>query len=396
MTKNMNIEKAFLQNQKIEKRKRTKADEPKIIRRNESEIDKSGKPESPGRRRFLKAAGLTAAALATGVGLKEIFEEDEEKKSSDLETMADKSSDLETMADKSSDLETMADKSKGEAKNSKKKNKEKMEINNLADHYLKAYLELSKDSEKFPGKIFEKDLLIAQQCQESRGEIDAKSRSGALGEMQNMTSSIIDVTRYLNILKRNTGFEWNGPEELSKNDRKEIKELIIQKSDYSRAFGKIYLMQLWDDKYGYSVGRRKAEKGDVASAQTELMGAYNAGFSRVKEKSLSEWKKLREKYRYKKDKKSQKEFRAYNEVIAYVEKIFNYKKRIGNIREAFKKGVVIFDNNEDYAVRELCLKLDEAGDKKEELKKYLENFKRINLTDKKKISFRDIDIILKS
>ena len=232
-------------------------------------------------------AGLTALAFGTGVGLKEMFE-DEDKKSS--------------LAKASTDAEAMADKPEDEAKNGKGENKkETIEINNLADYYLKAYLEISKDPEKFPKEIFENDLLIAQQCQESRGEVDAESHSGALGEMQNMTISMIDVTRYLNKLKRNTDFEWNGPKKLSGNELKKVKELIIQKSDYSRAFGKIYLMQLWDNKYGYSVGRKKFEEGDVAGAQTELMGAYNAGLGRVKGKSLSEWKKLREEYSHKND-----------------------------------------------------------------------------------------------
>lgn len=375
----MNIEKLFLQNQKVEKRKRTEADEPKIIRRNEPKINKPKKLENPERRKFLKMAGLTALAFGTGVGLKEMFEDEEKGEENKKETK-------EPRLIKEQQAQDCDEANK----------KEIIEINNLADHYLKAYLEISKDPEKFPKEIFENDLLIAQQCQESRGEVDAESHSGALGEMQNMTISMIDVTRYLNKLKRNTGFEWNGPEEVSDNDLKKIKKLIIQKSDYSRAFGKIYLMQLWDNKYGYSVGRKKFEEGDIAGAQIELMGAYNAGLGRVKGKSLSEWKKLREKYRCKKDYKSQREFRAYEEAITYVEKIFNYKKRIGNIRDAIKKETVIFDNNEDYAVRELCLKLDAISNKEEWLKKYLAKFKNINLVNKKKISYQDIDMILES
>ena len=421
---NAESDKLALQNQKVEKRKRVKTEEPKIIRRAKEEVnglgkltetsdpksirkneikdDKPGEPESFGRRRFLKIAGAAAVAFGTGVGLKEMLEEGDAK-NSDKEN-EEKARELKKInqeefipsEDQTAVKEPELDKEQQTQARAKKSEKETIEINNLADHYLKAYLEISKDPEKFPEEIFEKDLLIAQQCQESRGEIDAESRSGALGEMQNMTISIIDVTRYLNKLKRNTGFEWNGPEELSKDDIKEIKKLIIQKSDYSRAFGKIYLMQLWDNKYGYSVGRKKFEEGDVAGAQIELMGAYNAGLGRVKGKNLSEWKKLKEKYRHRKDKKSQKEFRAYDEVITYVEKIFNYKERIGSIREAIKKEAVIFDSNEDYAARELCLKLDAIRDKGEGLKKYLAKFKNINLASKKKVSYRDIDIILES
>jgi len=267
------------------------------------------------------------------------------------------------------------------------KKEEEVKIENLADHYLKAYYELSKDSEKFPGDVFETDLIIAQQCQESRGEIDAKSHSGALGVMQNMTASIKDVTRYLNILMRKTDFEWKGPRELSKKQILRIKNLLTKKSDYSRAFGKIYLMQLWDNKRGYGIGREHYKKGDIKSTQIELMGAYNAGHSRVKGKTLEEWIRLRDKYQKVHTKSAQRKYRAYREAIDYVHKIMNYKERLGNIRDMIKEiGLELGVARENFLVREIALKLDEVhgvlGEKRKEkleseTRKYLERIKNL-------------------
>lgn len=277
-------------------------------------------------------------------------------------------------------------------------------IENLADHYLKAYYELSKDSEKFPGDVFETDLIIAQQCQESRGQIDAKSHSGALGVMQNMTISMKDVTRYLNILMRRTDFKWEGPKELSGKQIARIKKLIIQKSDYSRAFGKIYLMQLWDNKHGYGIGRDYYKKGDIKSTQIALMGAYNAGHSLVKGKSFETWKKLRDKYKNIHTRRAQRKYRAYKEAIDYVIKIMNYKERLGNIREMIDKmGLKLDISRENFLVREIALKLDgihgvsgEARKRKLEIetKKYLEKIKNFIESKNRLPSHKEIKILV--
>lgn len=121
----------------------------------------------------------------------------------------------------------------------------------LPEKYLAAYYELSRQEKYFPEKIFEKDLLIAQQCQESRYEIDARSHAGASGVMQNMNISVIDVNDWLNMLARKGEIEWD-EKKLDASELKELEEARVEKSDYSRALGKLHLMQLWTR---YKAGR---------------------------------------------------------------------------------------------------------------------------------------------
>jgi hypothetical protein len=317
----------------------------------------------------------------------------------------------------------------------KKKEMKDSEIQNIADHYLNAFKKLSNDNNKFPDDVFDTDLLIAQQCQESRGKIDARSHSNAKGVMQNLPSSIVDVTAYLNKLARNTGFDWGGPKSLTYKDKdriKEIEDFLIKKSDYGRAVGKIYLMMLWDHTYGYGVGEEKYEKGDKKAAQEQILGAYNAGVGRIKDKDkdrdmgVGEWEILRDKYKneidkFEKDrhrkifgkkelaihKHNEREYRAYNEAITYVERIFSYKERIGYLKslihghdgkgEHAKK--VVFDGNEDYAVRQMILKFDGKGiiEKSKlatEATPYLNEFREINLKHGRGPLDKEIDKIL--
>ena len=336
------------------------------------------------RRKFLKwALGAGAAATAGAIGIERVVNR------------------LTELTESKEEKTALSGVKTGEEEKIDKYEKIQVgKIENIADHYLDAYNKIGFSGEKFPGNLFEKDLLIAQQCQESRGKIDAKSHSGAIGVMQNMTSSIVDVTNYLNKLERNTDFEWSGPKNLSKEQVGEIKKLLAQKSNYSRVFGKIYLMQLWDNKYGYGVGRKKYGNGDIKGGQIELMGAYNAGHRRVKNKDFSEWKKLRDKYKNSKTKDERRLFRAYNEAITYVERIYNYKKRLENIRKKARGMDIVFDDNEDYAVREIALKLDEVTgvkgeDRKKKLasetNKYLDISKKININEGRGPSYKEID-----
>jgi hypothetical protein len=322
------------------------------------------------RREALKIIGKTAGAIALGTLFSKFFINSDRKETEKIE---DKITESQEKTDSQEQEEI--------------KQEKEIKIENLADHYLKAYNEISKDPEKFPGDVFEIDLVLAQQCQESRGEIDAKSHSGALGVMQNMEISMVDVTSYLNKLEQKTDFEWDGPKKLSKKQIYQIKRLLVKKSDYSRAFGKIYLMQLWDNKYGYSAGREYYEKGDIKSTQIELMGAYNAGHSRVKDKTLDKWEKLRNKHKNIHTKSAQKKYRAYKEAIEYVNRIMNYKTRLGNIRTIMKEMGVRFNKNENYAAREIALILDKiTGVQGEERKRILERETRKYLTLLKNIN----------
>ncbi len=236
--------------------------------------------------------------------------------------------------------------------NERQNNQEnKIEIRGIADYYLKAFEELKMKEEFFPKKIFTRDLLIAQQLQESKYKANAKSHAGAVGTMQNMDISIKDVSQFLEILDQNHIIEYQGPiylnpklnPEKKEAKRKKFGKRILKQSDfialellrmdnpdYSRALGKLYLMRLSNVRYGYGAGQTQYQKGDIRGAQTEILGAYNAGISRVKGIPPEKWK--------------------YKEPVEYTKKIFNYMERLKNIRNAMEQ-IGLDKNNDSIAMR---------------------------------------------
>lgn len=229
--------------------------------------------------------------------------------------------------------------------------KNKFEISNIADYYLKAFEDLKSKKEFFPKEIFTRNLLIAQQLQESGYKADAKSHAGAIGVMQNMDISIKDVSQFLEKLDRNNVISYNGPiyqnpkasPKIKEKRKKEFGQRILKASDfialehlrvdnpdYSKALGKLYLMRLWNKKYGYGAGQNEYAKGDNKGAQAEILGAYNAGYGRVKDIPRDKWK--------------------YSEPRKYVDRIFNYMERLKNIRDAMAEAG-LDKNNDSIAMR---------------------------------------------
>ncbi len=217
-----------------------------------------------------------------------------------------------------------------------------IEIKNIADHFLKAFEELKMKEKFFPKEIFTRDLLIAQQLQESQYKANAKSRAGAVGTMQNMDISIKDVSQFLEKLDNAGIIEYNGPIYLNTESNKKRKEkfgkrifrqsdfialrhLRIDNPDYSKALGKLYLMQLSNEEYGYGVGQKLYKQGKTKDAQAEILGAYNAGYSRVKDIPRNEWQ--------------------YKEPREYVKRIFNYMERLKNVRNAMENAGLNREND---------------------------------------------------
>lgn len=210
---------------------------------------------------------------------------------------------------------------------------EQREINNIADHFLNAYYELSRQDKYFPKSIFPKSLLIAQQLQESDYDKTARSKANALGVMQNMSGSIKDVAVFLNRLKRNENINYTGPPELNNKQIKEIKRWLTVDADYSRAFGKIYLMQLYNPRYGYGIGREHIEAGNTKEGQKEILASYNGGMSRIKGIDEEKWP---------------------SESRDYVKKIFYWQKNIERIMRHSKKSNI---NLNDKQVKEIAKKM---------------------------------------
>ncbi len=252
---------------------------------------------------------------------------------------------------------------KGEKENINKDSD--IEINNIADHYLKAFETLKMREDFFPKKIFTRNLLIAQQLQESDFKKTAISNAGAIGVMQNMNISIKDVSLMLESLNKDGVIEYSGPiyikhpnkdqkskynnRLLTKTNLDELELFRMHNPDYSKALGKLYLMRLWNDKYGYGAGQDEYADGDTKGAQTEILGAYNAGYSRVKNKPIEKW---------------------LPEPRTYVKRIFNYVERLKNIRHAMEESGVN-PKNDSIAMR-IAREMDKVRSKGSERKEILD------------------------
>ncbi len=353
---------------------------------NFKEHDKD-KPKSPERRRFLKGTGKFLAGAGSALVVEKGIKEKEK-----IAGFLQKATKGISMA-----IKRFREEDQGQiAKTEKMKTKEhrkRVEIQNISDHYLLAYKELSQKSEYLPPEIFSKDFFIAQQLQESGFDKKAKSNKGAVGVMQITKPAIQDVSKYLRQLHIAGVIDYHGPVYLKKPRRRkykserkykqaltnyydeykklrlkpedlltdedidDIKFESMENADYSRAIGKLYFMKLFDKKRGYAVGWREYQQGNIHEARRLLLACYNAGKGGVyinnHVKPETQWPK---------------------ETRDYVYKIFNYMQRIKNVRQAFKERGL--DPDWDYAVMSVARAMDGAGDlrgraRKEKLRKIM-------------------------
>jgi len=245
--------------------------------------------------------------------------------------------------------EEAVDSLEGEEDNSSEdieKNRNKSEAERTCDSYLEAYNELSSQGKYFPEKLFPKDLLMAQQFQESKYDKDARSSADAVGVMQVTDNAVMDVgghksirsekqdrgndkeikkARVRKVRREREGYLYRlnkkglcsveVPKSLSEQEVDKVMELMVV-PDYCRSVGKLYLMQLWDKEDGYGIGRKHFENGDIEKAQDEILACYNAGARRIKGKPKEKWLK---------------------EPRDYVEKIRKYRKMIQEITDSSER-----------------------------------------------------------
>jgi hypothetical protein len=336
------------------------------------EKDPRGELQSPARRLFLKKSVKGAKIVAGGVAMAAM----QEPIAKVGKYFYDR-------------LEEEIKRRYGHNKNEKKERV----YENLGDYYLEAFEKLSVQEKYFPSKIFTPDFLIALQCQESGGEASARSHKGASGVMQNMDISVVDVTQWLNMSEIKKVTNWTVRKKLSDQDLDELDSLRtetdenskVSASDYGRALGKLHLMQLWSR---YKAGRSWLPNGDTTNAtpeqikraQEEILGSYNAGHKRIMGKPKEEW--------------------TLSEPKKYVERINNYMERIEGIRNTIKEMEIVFDGNENYAVREIALAMNKVtgleGDDREKAlndvkRSYLSYFKTINVTNGRGPTYKEID-----
>jgi Mn-dependent DtxR family transcriptional regulator len=304
------------------------------------------------RRNFLKLAGATAGALAVDQLIRN-YDPDQTGSEKEISGTSETQTPVQTEM------------------NEKRKP-------NIADGYLAAYEQLSHNNEFFPRAVFSDDLLIAQQLRESNYDKTARSHAGATGVMQNMDISVKDVTIFLERLAENKLVDYRGPiyigdlekrieetkaaiyEAIRQNNEAKIKRLqenlqnsetmlakkikrygqrVMAESDlvalenwrthdanYSRALGKLFLMKLYNKKYGYGAGYEKFhDQADIRGAQEEILGAYNGGWGRIKGRSKDKWPE---------------------ESRVYTEEIFNLMDRLRNVRLKMKEEGL--DNKDNY------------------------------------------------
>ncbi|MFA6171544.1 MAG: hypothetical protein WCW77_00290 [Patescibacteria group bacterium] len=207
------------------------------------------------------------------------------------------------------------------------------------------WLRQIENSPVWPKNLFTPDLFLAQEMQESKFGRFLKSPKGAVGVMQNMGISVKDVLRYLGKLQRNTKLKFEGLEDLDGEVLEKAMEIIHGEEKYSRAFGKIFMAALGDEKYGYAAGKaegRQSEEDRATEKRKRILAAYNGGPS-LKGLDEDAWPEESKKYAY---------------------KVLNYEERIRNIREALAETNVI-NPYDDETVKYFALMMDFYKSQKE-------------------------------
>ncbi len=197
----------------------------------------------------------------------------------------------------------------------KRKEDERLEKNarNLLENFLVQYEILKTKGERFwPKKIFMDDFFIAIQLQESGFDAQAESRKGAFGIMQTMDIAFRDVNRYLEKLGREGIIEYGAKGEIADELLKKIKQLAKENANYSRALGKLFFINLFDN---YGIGKKEYKKGKFEAAQEKLIAAYNAGHG-IWQKPWKEWPA---------------------ETKDYCRKVSAYLQRLKNIKAVLKR-----------------------------------------------------------
>lgn len=134
-------------------------------------------------------------------------------------------------------------------------------------------------NKRFNSEVFSRDFWLALQFQESRFNEKAVSPKGAKGSFQVMPIAIQSVIEYLNFLKEKEGIVYSGPENISLSMAKRISALFKKNSQYCEAFGKIYLLSIYDKDYdlNQAPNRDVFRKRSIKEQQRLLLYSYHEG-----------------------------------------------------------------------------------------------------------------------
>ncbi len=135
---------------------------------------------------------------------------------------------------------------------------------------------------------------------------------------------------------------------LKERDLIAIQKFITHEPKYSRDLGELYLMRLYHKDNGLGAGHIEYNKlDDTRAAQQEILGAYNAGYSKVKGLDINEWT---------------------SEPRNYVKRIFNLMDRVANVRQTMKeKGLDASNDDMARFIAQELTKVTTSGEKRKEI-----------------------------
>lgn len=162
-------------------------------------------------------------------------------------------------------------------KNGEKNLKVKKEV--LAAEEIVKVFKTKDLTNRFDSKVFTRDFWLALQFQESRFREKAVSPKGAKGSFQVMPIAIKSVVEYLYFLNEKESIGYSGPSNISLEMAKRISNLFKNNSQYSEAFGKIYLLSIYDKDYNLNQApnRDVFRKRPVKEQQRLLLYSYHEG-----------------------------------------------------------------------------------------------------------------------
>jgi len=146
-----------------------------------------------------------------------------------------------------------------------------------------------------PEKLLNDDFYIAIQLREAKYDNNKESNKGAVGVMQNTPISIEDLMRIME--KDYELFLYNG-KRTNESERGQIaKEMLNivkadKSGDFSRIFGKLYLMILHKE---YGIGKEAVSDEDFLDAQERIASSYNGGVTQGK-RDKEHWHRESKKY----------------------------------------------------------------------------------------------------
>jgi len=290
-------------------------------------------PKDISRRKFLKGAGKAAVAFAVASsGAGKVYEYATNKIKEEI-TKESVLAEVGTEDDKNKIAEELAQENKDKIK----KDILDTEIEGVSEKAKDIARELRRifervigDERYTPKKLLNDDFYMAIQLRETKYDNSQVSNKGAVGVMQNTAISIEDLIRVMSLRKEK--FRYKGEILDSENESpivaKELLKIVKEdkSGDFSRIFGKLYLMVLHNE---YNLGNNARTDEEYLDAQERIASSYNGGITQGK-RNKNEW---------------HEESREYAKIVR------EYTEILGEISRAMKNKIlldgkeVIFTNN---------------------------------------------------